>query len=122
MVPRIGLSRTVYPSRRPDIAYRDLNRGLDLAAQAAPANQANGITGDDRFRHHNIHFGPPETVIESLRREPLIDRITDLICQVQPGTPSMAQTLEAIELIATEVAPALGWQPARSRAAAIAAR
>ncbi len=43
--------------------------------------------------------------------EPLFPRITDLICQVQPGLPSLEQTLEAIELIATEVAPALGWRP-----------
>jgi hypothetical protein len=54
-------------------------------------------------------------VIESLLAEPLIDQVTDLICQVQPGLPSQAQTLEAIELLATEVAPALGWQPAGDR-------
>ena len=67
------------------------------------------------LRHNNIHFGEPERVIDSLLTEPLIDDITDLICQVQPGLPSQAQTLEAIELIATEVAPALGWQPAPSQ-------
>jgi hypothetical protein len=56
-------------------------------------------------------------VVASLRREPLLDRTTDLLCQVQPGWPSRAQTLVAIEWIATEVAPALGWRPARALAA-----
>ena len=47
--------------------------------------------------------------------EPLLGETTDLICQVQPGLPSFEETVEAIELIATEVAPALGWQPAQAR-------
>jgi alkanesulfonate monooxygenase SsuD/methylene tetrahydromethanopterin reductase-like flavin-dependent oxidoreductase (luciferase family) len=112
--PRIGFSRTVYPSRRPDIAYQDLKSGLEhsIALQAAQGQPPDGLTVDERFRHHNIHYGSPEAVIESLLQEPLIDQITDLICQVQPGLPSQEQTLEAIELIATEVAPAVGWQPA----------
>jgi alkanesulfonate monooxygenase SsuD/methylene tetrahydromethanopterin reductase-like flavin-dependent oxidoreductase (luciferase family) len=112
--PRIGFSRTVYPSRRPDIAYNDLKIGLEhsVAIQEARGQPPDGLTVEQRFRHHNIHHGSPEAVIESLLQEPLIDVVTDLICQVQPGLPSREQTLEAIELIANEVAPAIGWQPA----------
>jgi hypothetical protein len=77
------------------------------------------MTMPELFAHHNIHFGSPDAVIESLQREPLLGRTTDLICQVQPGSPSLAQTMEAIELIATEVAPALGWRPARKAAVAV---
>jgi alkanesulfonate monooxygenase SsuD/methylene tetrahydromethanopterin reductase-like flavin-dependent oxidoreductase (luciferase family) len=113
--PRIGFSRTVYPSRNPNQALADLTLGLEetAAIQArAGAPPSSHVTPADRIRHHNIHFGEPERVVESLLNEPLIDEITDLICQVQPGLPTQAQTLEAIELIATEVAPALGWKPA----------
>jgi alkanesulfonate monooxygenase SsuD/methylene tetrahydromethanopterin reductase-like flavin-dependent oxidoreductase (luciferase family) len=116
--PRIGFSRTVYPSRRPEIAFRDLSTGLE-AMERATGQVGNGRSIEETFRHHNIHHGTPEAVIESLQREPLIDEITDLICQVQPGLPSQAQTLDAIELIATVVAPALGWQPANREAAAV---
>jgi alkanesulfonate monooxygenase SsuD/methylene tetrahydromethanopterin reductase-like flavin-dependent oxidoreductase (luciferase family) len=122
VAPRIGFSRTVYPSSRPDVAFRDLSRGLDatIAKQRAEGVPVDGVTMTERMRHHNIHTGTPAEVVASLQREPLIDQITDLICQVQPGLPSQAQTLEAIELIATGVAPALGWRPARSRAAVVA--
>jgi alkanesulfonate monooxygenase SsuD/methylene tetrahydromethanopterin reductase-like flavin-dependent oxidoreductase (luciferase family) len=115
VAPRIGFSRTVYPTRQPETAYRNLSHGLQvsIAAQAAQGIPPLDLTEEQLFKHHNIHYGTPEQVIESLQGEPLIDEITDLICQVQPGSPSLEQTLEAIELIATQVAPALGWRPAR---------
>jgi hypothetical protein len=120
VAPRVGLSRTIYPSRRPDIARRDLVAGLEVMEKSSSGQhhfpRAAGIDG--LFAHHNIHAGDPDAVIESLLREPLLPQTTDLICQVQPGLPSQAQTLDALELIATEVAPALGWQPARSPAQA----
>jgi alkanesulfonate monooxygenase SsuD/methylene tetrahydromethanopterin reductase-like flavin-dependent oxidoreductase (luciferase family) len=122
VAPRIGLSRTVYPSRRPEVAFRDLSAGLEasIAAQTAQGIAPLDFTLAELFTHHNIHFGAPDAVIESLRCEPLIEQVTDLICQVQPGLPSLAQTLDAIELIATEVAPALGWSPAKAAAATLA--
>ncbi|MGH2549904.1 MAG: LLM class flavin-dependent oxidoreductase [Thermomicrobiales bacterium] len=114
VTPRIGLSRTVYPSRDPESAYRNLSEGLRVMATA----QGHGDRSiEELIAQHNIHWGTPEQVIESLRREPLFDQITDLICQLQPGLPSYEQSLEAITLIATEVAPALGWSPARDLAA-----
>jgi hypothetical protein len=121
VAPRLGLSRTVYPSRRPEIAFRDLSAGLEatMAINASQALPPLDLSVPDLFAHHNIHFGSPDEVVESLQREPLIDRITDLICQVQPGLPSLGQTLEAIDLIATRVAPALGWQPAREEVGAL---
>jgi alkanesulfonate monooxygenase SsuD/methylene tetrahydromethanopterin reductase-like flavin-dependent oxidoreductase (luciferase family) len=116
VAPRVGLSRTVYPSRHPDVAFNDLLTGLDvaLANSTRPEDSPANLSVAERFTHHNIHYGTPGSVIESLAREPLLDRTTDLICQVQPGLPSLAQTLDAIELIATEVAPSLGWRPAHA--------
>ena len=64
----------------------------------------------------------PAPEAAALRREPLLPQTTDLICQVQPGEPSLAQTLDALELIATQVAPALGWRPAREPVSATTAR
>lgn len=112
VAPRVGLSRTVYPSRRPDFARRDLLAGLEEMERSSSGQhhfpRERGVPG--LFAHHNIHTGSPDETIASLLREPLLDQTTDLICQVQPGLPSQAQTLEALELIATEVAPALGWK------------
>lgn len=119
VAPRIGLSRTVFPSRNPEAVYESISQGLREMAKVRAA-QGGGHADrpiEELFVEHNIHWGTPEDVVASLRREPLFDQITDLICQVQPGLPSFELTLEAIELIATEVAPALGWSPARQVAA-----
>jgi hypothetical protein len=37
---------------------------------------------------------------------------TELICQVHPGHPTPDQFLKALERIASEVAPELGWRRA----------
>jgi alkanesulfonate monooxygenase SsuD/methylene tetrahydromethanopterin reductase-like flavin-dependent oxidoreductase (luciferase family) len=113
VAPQIGLSRTIYPSRDPDVAYRNIKAGLEASAASRPELATMSI--DEQIKHNNIHWGRPEDVVESLKKEPLLGESTDLICQVQPGLPSFEETLEAIELIATEVAPALGWQPAQQR-------
>jgi alkanesulfonate monooxygenase SsuD/methylene tetrahydromethanopterin reductase-like flavin-dependent oxidoreductase (luciferase family) len=121
--PRVGLSRTVYPSRRPEIALSDLRAGLEVSMANAvrPEDTPVNLTERELFAHYNIHHGTPDGVIESLAHEPLLGQTTDLICQVQPGLPSLAQTLDAIELIATEVAPALGWRPSWATAVPVAA-
>jgi alkanesulfonate monooxygenase SsuD/methylene tetrahydromethanopterin reductase-like flavin-dependent oxidoreductase (luciferase family) len=118
VAPRIGFSRTVYPTRNPDEAYANLTTGLRQleSARIATGQPPDNRSIDEQIAANNIHWGRPEDVIASLQREPLIGEITDLICQVSPGVLTQEQTLEAIELLATEVAPALGWRPARSLA------
>lgn len=115
--PRIGLSRTVYPTLNADIALRDLTAGLEEMERTAGNNHSFPRDGGLRglFAHHNIHTGSAAEVAASLRDEPLLPMTTDLICQVQPGLPSQAQTLAALELIATQVAPALGWKPGQAQ-------
>jgi hypothetical protein len=39
-----------------------------------------------------------------------------VLCQVNPGVPTFDQTLKAMELIATQIAPAMGWQRATASA------
>jgi alkanesulfonate monooxygenase SsuD/methylene tetrahydromethanopterin reductase-like flavin-dependent oxidoreductase (luciferase family) len=122
VAPRIGLSRTIYPTRRPETAYRNLTEGLKEIAEirAKQGIEPLDMSVDDQLVLNNVHWGDPEAVVESLQNEPLFNQTTDLICQVQPGVPSFDETMEAIELIATEVAPALGWKPAKQRLRALA--
>jgi len=128
VAPRVGLSRTVYPSRTPDTALADITRGLEISVERARANghgsPMDGLTMPELFTLNNVHAGTPDEVAASLAQEPLLRRgaITDLICQVQPGFPSLASTLDALELIATEVAPALGWRPSETRVRAAIGR
>jgi alkanesulfonate monooxygenase SsuD/methylene tetrahydromethanopterin reductase-like flavin-dependent oxidoreductase (luciferase family) len=108
IAPRIALSRTVYPLLDPDAAYRDIATQLE-------ATRATGTTPDmsieDQFEHFSIHWGVPDRVAETLSAEPLLDEITDLIFQVQPGNPDFETTQQIITLMAQEVAPQLGWAP-----------
>lgn len=110
IAPRIALSRTVYPSHDPEAAYADLASGLDKAREIKPT----GLTLEEEFEHFNLHHGTPEDVARSLQAEPLLPEITDLIFQVQPGHPDFETTKSIITLMATEVAPLLGWSPRSS--------
>jgi len=115
VAPRIALSRTVYASRDPQSAFENLKAGV-LAGREAGAKQGRPQpqrTIEEDFAHFSIHWGEPEQVIASLKEEPLLPEITDLVVQFSPGTQRLEQTLEALELLATEVAPALGWEPNR---------
>ncbi len=58
----------------------------------------------------DTHVGTPQDVIESLSRDTTLPRVTDLVFQVHSVDPPHEYILRSIELIASEVAPALGWQ------------
>jgi hypothetical protein len=60
----------------------------------------------------DTHAGTPADVIESLATDRSLDRATDVAFQVHSVDPPPALILRSIELIATEVAPALGWRTA----------
>ncbi len=114
--PRLGLSRTVWTSNDPEAAYESLAAGLLKGAQGQRNGQPSPYQGrpvEDLFDIFSVHWGTPDAVAQSLLAEPLWDEITDLICQVSPGTPTHEQTLAAVELLATEVGPRIGWTPNR---------
>jgi alkanesulfonate monooxygenase SsuD/methylene tetrahydromethanopterin reductase-like flavin-dependent oxidoreductase (luciferase family) len=110
--PRIGLSRTVFPARDRASAKSFLRAGVEhmvevLAQQGGPTGQS----FEEAAASMNIHYGSPEEVAESLRREPTLPHVTDLICQIDPGRLTFDDTVAALTSIATEIAPSLGWSP-----------
>jgi putative FMN-dependent luciferase-like monooxygenase len=102
--PRIGASRSVF-------ALRDGLRAKELARQGI-ARHVDWLRSNDlpvpEFIDANA--GTPDEVIDMLGADPLLTEATDLIVQVHPVDPPAEDVLESIELIATEVAPALGWR------------
>ncbi len=58
-------------------------------------------------------------MIASLKKDTALARATDIVFQVHSIDPPHAEILRSIELIAAEVAPALGW--ARSSTPQLAA-
>jgi hypothetical protein len=58
----------------------------------------------------NLFYGHPEEVVAALGQDRVLAQASDLVVQVDPGRLSQQQTLRALERIAREVAPALGWR------------
>jgi len=115
-LPRVGLSRAVYPAADRQTAVAHMASGLadyvDSMVERGffPA----GLSQAEYFTRSHIHYGHPEQVVESLRADRVLPLTTELICQVHPGHPTPDQILKALERIANEVAPALGWRSERT--------
>jgi putative FMN-dependent luciferase-like monooxygenase len=102
--PRIGASRSVF-------VLRDGVRAQELARQGVARHvdwlRRNDLPVPDVI---DVNAGTPAEVIDMLAADPILAEATDLIVQVHPVDPPDEYVLESIELIATEVAPALGWR------------
>jgi alkanesulfonate monooxygenase SsuD/methylene tetrahydromethanopterin reductase-like flavin-dependent oxidoreductase (luciferase family) len=59
----------------------------------------------------DLHVGTPEQVLSTLREDPILPRASDIVFQPHPVDPPHPMVLRSLELIATSVAPSLGWVP-----------
>ncbi|WP_433305931.1 LLM class flavin-dependent oxidoreductase [Actinoplanes sp. CA-030573] len=112
--PRIGLSRFVFPAKDKRTALAQIEDGLNHAAAGFVARGTfpAGLSVEDYLFRFHAFYGHPDEIVEQLRRERVLPVATDLITQFNPGVPEFGAAVEALELIAKEVAPALGWSPA----------
>jgi alkanesulfonate monooxygenase SsuD/methylene tetrahydromethanopterin reductase-like flavin-dependent oxidoreductase (luciferase family) len=113
---RVALSRPVYPSLDATTARCELAEEMEF--QAAQVNRARArfgnaarMTTQEYVDSGVFHLGSAEDVVASLRADPAIPLADELICQVGHIGPGFANTVRALELLATRVAPALGWRP-----------
>lgn len=118
IAPRVVASRTLFVADNRDEARRYAEVGLQRAA--AGLKRAGHVfpsdSLDDLIAATDTHVGTVEEVIASLSRDTVLPRVTDVVFQVHSVDPPPELILHSIELIATKVAPALGWS--RSDAAA----
>lgn len=116
--PRILGSRSVFVAENRAEALRFADIGLRRFAARAIASAQPGVPfppGPDAplaelISAYDAHVGTPDDVIASLRADRTLARVTDLVCQVHSIDPPHHAILRSIELIATVVAPALGWK------------
>lgn len=83
--------------------------GIDVPAGASPRELA---------ALFDLHVGTADQVIAELADDHVLHTATDLVFQSHPVDPPHDVLLRSLELIATEVAPALGWSRADTREAA----
>ncbi|NJC69903.1 putative FMN-dependent luciferase-like monooxygenase [Planosporangium thailandense] len=111
--PRIMTSRTAFVADSRAEALRLAEAGLGRAARQLKERGHPVPDGglEQLIAAFDVHVGTPEDVIASLRADPTLQRSTDLVFQVHSVDPPHPHILRSIELLATEVAPALGWAP-----------
>jgi putative FMN-dependent luciferase-like monooxygenase len=116
--PRIVASRSVFVADDREEALRLAEKGLRRVIDGFVA-KGHAIPGDtlpEIIAALDTHVGTPDDVIASLRADTTLDRATDLVFQVHSVDPPHADILRSIELVANEVAPALGWRRPEARA------
>ncbi|MER5407574.1 LLM class flavin-dependent oxidoreductase [Streptomyces sp. NPDC002769] len=112
--PRIGLSRFVFPAKDRRTALRQIGDDVHRAALRHGESGAfpKDLGVDEALRRFHSYYGHPDEITAALREEKVLPVATDLITQFNPAVPDHDAAIRALELIATEVAPALGWKPA----------
>jgi alkanesulfonate monooxygenase SsuD/methylene tetrahydromethanopterin reductase-like flavin-dependent oxidoreductase (luciferase family) len=112
--PRIGLSRLVFPAKDRATALAAIGPDVLTAANRFAERGAfpKGLSVDEALRRFHAFYGHPDEVVAALQQEKVLPVATDLITQFNPAVLDHDAAVRALELIATEVAPALGWKPA----------
>ncbi|GAA3300148.1 LLM class flavin-dependent oxidoreductase [Dactylosporangium vinaceum] len=112
--PRIGATRAVFPGASRAAALADLGRGLKLfREQVRPFADLSGYDDEQLAERINVHYGTPADIVDSLRRDPaLLGHAGYFFPVVQHEASSAADDIRRLEIIATQIAPELGWRPA----------
>jgi hypothetical protein len=70
-----------------------------------------GLSLEEHCHRMHIFYGHPQEIVAGLAADRLLPHTQDLILQFSPIIPPFAEAVHMLEQIATEIAPALGWQP-----------
>lgn len=108
--PRIGASRGVFVADDHDAAVELAERGAARFLNQLGRNGGPEGTNTVAEVLRDLYFGTPDEVAEQLAADSALRHATDFIVQAHPVDPGHAATLRSIELIATKVAPQLGWR------------
>jgi putative FMN-dependent luciferase-like monooxygenase len=113
LAPRILASRTLFVADDRAEARRFAEAGLQRAAAGLKrmGHVFASDSLDELIAATDTHVGTVEEVIASLSRDTVLARASDVAFQVHSVDPPPALVFRSIELIATKVAPALGWSP-----------
>ena len=108
--PRIMASRTLFVAddRAEARRYAEIGLRRAVAGFRSSGQVISGESLDELIASLDTHVGTVDDVIESLAADRSLDAVTDVVFQVHSVDPPHELILRSIELIATEVAPALG--------------
>jgi alkanesulfonate monooxygenase SsuD/methylene tetrahydromethanopterin reductase-like flavin-dependent oxidoreductase (luciferase family) len=115
--PRVGMSRGIYPAADKRTALTHLREDVLRVAAAQQGRFPAGETLESYCRRLHIFYGHPEEVAMGLAGDKIFPFATDIILQFSPVIPALDEAIRILEQVATQIAPALGWQPRAQRAA-----
>lgn len=121
--PRVMASRTIFVADTSQEARRWADAGLRAAVSKSPrtfgARAATDADLDDLIEVTDTFVGSPQQVIEALQADPTLAHATELAAQVHSVDAPHPQLLRSLELLAAQIAPALGIVlPTATRSAA----
>ncbi|WP_375432578.1 LLM class flavin-dependent oxidoreductase [uncultured Friedmanniella sp.] len=108
--PRIGLSRLIFPAADRATSLRHLADGvLDGVRRMSGTRNLGPADLENALFRFNAYYGHPDEITARLQTERVLPVATDLLAQFNPGRPTLDASIHALELIATQIAPELGW-------------
>lgn len=110
--PRILASRTLVVTDTQAQAEQYLQAAWDQARVRPGTGGSFVVAADDArtwARRTDSIIGTAEQVISVLQADPILPQATEIAFQVHSIDPGHEATLRSLELIATEVAPRVGW-------------
>ena len=117
--PRVALVRAVFPGadaaaqgstlRQDILTYVERQRRIGIG-HADPAQGFEAVLDALGVLH-----GDPAKIAEQLRADAPLGADDQLVVQVQTTSTGFAEALRHLEIVARDIAPALGWQPRPQR-------
>lgn len=99
------------------LAERAAERAVPRAREAGVVLPT-GLSTAQILTYLDVHVGTPAELVAELHADDILRDATDIVFEAHPVDPPHELVLRSIQLIADEIAPALGWQPSRFAAAA----
>jgi alkanesulfonate monooxygenase SsuD/methylene tetrahydromethanopterin reductase-like flavin-dependent oxidoreductase (luciferase family) len=109
--PRVGLVVHVHPAAGRRAGLAALERDVETVYAWGKDWLPPAGTLAEKAAVINVHYGTPEQIVESIQAFPAFPYTTELQFSVGYGTTDSRQRLAAIETIAADIAPRLGWRP-----------
>jgi alkanesulfonate monooxygenase SsuD/methylene tetrahydromethanopterin reductase-like flavin-dependent oxidoreductase (luciferase family) len=109
--PRVGLVLHVHPASDRRVGLAELEADVETVYAWGKDWLPPARTLAEKAAVINVHYGTPEQIVDSIRAFPAFPYATELQFSVAYGTTGSLQRLAAIETIACDIAPQLGWQP-----------
>jgi alkanesulfonate monooxygenase SsuD/methylene tetrahydromethanopterin reductase-like flavin-dependent oxidoreductase (luciferase family) len=107
--PRVGLVVHVHLGRDRESALAELADDVETVYEWGAEWLPHAETVEQKAAAINVHYGTADDIAESIAAFPAFSAATELQFQVAYGTTRSEQRFDAIEAVATQIAPRLGW-------------